>query len=140
LGESTSVSAARRAQELYELGFAKAAIDVLEVALQDDALEGRLWGLRAVLLAREGRHDEAFANVQEAMTLAPLGHEELLILAARYARGGTQDVCRRHLLATARRSGVSASLFQRRRVVVISHAGETYRLLLTRNNRLILQK
>jgi hemin uptake protein HemP len=34
----------------------------------------------------------------------------------------------------------SQELFQGSRVVVISHAGETYRLLLTRNNRLILQK
>jgi hemin uptake protein HemP len=34
----------------------------------------------------------------------------------------------------------SAELFQGSRVVNISHAGETYRLLITRNNRLILQK
>lgn len=34
----------------------------------------------------------------------------------------------------------SAALFQGARVVNIMHAGETYRLLITRNNRLILQK
>lgn len=34
----------------------------------------------------------------------------------------------------------STELFQGRRVVVITHAGENYRLLVTRNNRLILQK
>ena len=34
----------------------------------------------------------------------------------------------------------SQELFQGSRVVVITHAGESYRLLLTRNNRLILQK
>jgi hemin uptake protein HemP len=34
----------------------------------------------------------------------------------------------------------SQDLFRGSRVVVIQHAGETYRLLLTRNNRLILQK
>ena len=34
----------------------------------------------------------------------------------------------------------SLELFQGARVVEISHAGEIYRLLLTRNNRLILQK
>jgi hemin uptake protein HemP len=34
----------------------------------------------------------------------------------------------------------SQELFQGSRVVVITHAGETYRLLVTRNNRLILQK
>jgi hemin uptake protein HemP len=34
----------------------------------------------------------------------------------------------------------SAALFQGARVVNITHAGETYRLLITRNNRLILQK
>jgi hemin uptake protein HemP len=34
----------------------------------------------------------------------------------------------------------SQDLFQGSRVVVITHAGGTYRLLLTRNNRLILQK
>ena len=38
------------------------------------------------------------------------------------------------------RSVESAELFQGARVVEITHAGETYRLLLTRNNRLILQK
>jgi hemin uptake protein HemP len=34
----------------------------------------------------------------------------------------------------------SQDLFQGSKLVVIMHAGETYRLLLTRNNRLILQK
>lgn len=34
----------------------------------------------------------------------------------------------------------SQELFQGSRVVVINHAGETYRMLVTRNNRLILQK
>jgi hemin uptake protein HemP len=34
----------------------------------------------------------------------------------------------------------SQELFQGGRVVVITHEGEAYRLLLTRNNRLILQK
>jgi hemin uptake protein HemP len=38
------------------------------------------------------------------------------------------------------RSVESAELFKGGRVVEITHAGETYRLLLTRNNRLILQK
>ncbi len=38
------------------------------------------------------------------------------------------------------RSVESTDLFQGGRVVEITHAGETYRLLLTRNNRLILQK
>ena len=38
------------------------------------------------------------------------------------------------------RSLESSELFQGARVVEITHAGETYRLLLTRNNRLILQK
>ena len=34
----------------------------------------------------------------------------------------------------------SVELFQSSRVVNITHAGEIYRLLITRNNRLILQK
>jgi hemin uptake protein HemP len=34
----------------------------------------------------------------------------------------------------------SVELFQGSRVVNITHAGEIYRLLITRNNRLILQK
>lgn len=38
------------------------------------------------------------------------------------------------------RSVESSELFQGARVVAITHAGETYRLLVTRNNRLILQK
>jgi Tfp pilus assembly protein PilF len=85
---ASSADAARRATELYQLGFARAAIDVLEIALKNDPLSGALWRLRAVLLAREGRNEEAFADVQEAMTLTPLRHEELLILAAGYARRG----------------------------------------------------
>ncbi len=34
----------------------------------------------------------------------------------------------------------SDELFRGARIVAITHAGETYRLLITRNNRLILQK
>jgi hemin uptake protein HemP len=34
----------------------------------------------------------------------------------------------------------SQDLFQGSRVVVITHGNEVYRMLLTRNNRLILQK
>ncbi len=34
----------------------------------------------------------------------------------------------------------SEALFQGARVVVITHAGEAYRLMVTKNNRLILQK
>ena len=37
-------------------------------------------------------------------------------------------------------SYASSELFKGARVVVINHAGEAYRLLVTRNNRLILQK
>lgn len=37
-------------------------------------------------------------------------------------------------------SYASTDLFQGACVVVINHAGEAYRLLVTRNNRLILQK
>lgn len=37
-------------------------------------------------------------------------------------------------------SYASSELFQGARVVVINHAGEAYRLLVTRNNRLMLQK
>lgn len=37
-------------------------------------------------------------------------------------------------------SYASSELFQGARIVVINHAGEAYRLLVTRNNRLILQK
>jgi hemin uptake protein HemP len=38
------------------------------------------------------------------------------------------------------RSVASEDLFGNGRVVLIQHAGEQYRLLITRNNRLILQK
>lgn len=34
----------------------------------------------------------------------------------------------------------SETLFQGQKLVVIQHEGEDYRLILTRNNRLILQK
>jgi hemin uptake protein HemP len=40
----------------------------------------------------------------------------------------------------AQRVVTSAELFAGARVVVIEHAGQQYRLLITRNDRLILQK
>lgn len=80
--------AARRALALENHGFRRAAIDVLEATLAAEPDAGSLWRLRSVLLAREGRHDEAFADVQTALALAPLAPEELLILADGYARTG----------------------------------------------------
>jgi tetratricopeptide (TPR) repeat protein len=79
---------ARRAESLQKHGFPRAAIDVLEVALREEPEAGALWRLRAVLLQRERRRDEAFDNVQRAMMLVPLGHEALLVLADGYARAG----------------------------------------------------
>jgi Flp pilus assembly protein TadD len=42
------------------------------------------------MLHREGRHDEAFADIQVALTVAPLGPSALLILAEGYARAGLE--------------------------------------------------
>jgi tetratricopeptide (TPR) repeat protein len=83
--------AARRARSLETHGFRRAAIDVLEAALMQEPDAGPLWRLRAVLLAREGRHDEAFHDVQRALALVPLGQIGLLILADGYARTGLVD-------------------------------------------------
>ncbi len=80
--------AARRALALEKHGFRRAAIDVLEAALAAEPDAGALWRLRGVLLAREGRHEEAFANIEHALALAPLGPDALLILADGYARTG----------------------------------------------------
>ncbi len=80
--------AARRARSLEAHGFRRAAIDVLEAALIEDPNAGALWGLRGVMLAREGRRAEAFANVEQALALSPLGSEALLVLADGYARAG----------------------------------------------------
>ena len=85
---ATHEDAARRAIELYDRGFAKAAIDILEAELARFPDEGKLWRLRAVLLQREGRRDEAFDNIQRALVLVPLGYEGLLVLADGYARRG----------------------------------------------------
>jgi tetratricopeptide (TPR) repeat protein len=83
--------AARRARSLEAHGFRRAAIDVLEAALTQEPDAGPLWRLRAGMLARQGRHDEAFGNVQQALILTPLGPAELLILAEGYARVGLGD-------------------------------------------------
>jgi tetratricopeptide (TPR) repeat protein len=80
--------AARRARSLEAHGFRRAAIDVLEAALMKESDAGPLWRLRAVLLAREGRHDEAFHDTQQALALVPVGPIGLLILADGYARTG----------------------------------------------------
>jgi tetratricopeptide (TPR) repeat protein len=80
--------AARRARSLAAHGFRRAGIDVLEAALLGEPDAGRLWALRAVLLACEGRHDEAFDNIQRALALVPLAADELLVLAEGYAGAG----------------------------------------------------
>lgn len=85
---ATRQDAARRALELYERGFARAAIDVLEAELRRNPDEGDLWRLRGVLLNRQGRAEEAFEDIQRALTLVPLGYEGLLVLAGGYLRQG----------------------------------------------------
>jgi tetratricopeptide (TPR) repeat protein len=86
--QATQQDAARRAAELFQRGFPRAAIDVLEAELARQPEEGALWRLRAVLLQREGRQAEAFDNIQRALPLVPLGYEGLLVLAAGYVRHG----------------------------------------------------
>jgi Flp pilus assembly protein TadD len=61
--------ALERAKSLFKHGFPRAAIDVLEMALREQPEAGSLWRLRAVLLQREGRRDEAFDNIQRARLL-----------------------------------------------------------------------
>lgn len=85
---ATQQDAVRRAIELYDRGFARAAIDVLEAELARFPDDGKLWRLRALLLQREGRREEAFDNIQRALILFPLGYEGMLVLADGYARQG----------------------------------------------------
>ena len=85
---ATHQDAARRASDLYERGFSRAAIDVLEAELRSRPDDGALWRLRGVMLQREGRFDEAFADIQQALALVPVGYEGLLILASGYLRQG----------------------------------------------------
>lgn len=85
---ATQQDAARRATDLYERGFARAAIDVLETVLHRQSEAGDLWRLRAIMLQREGRLDEAYDNIQQALALVPLGYEGLLVLAGGYLRHG----------------------------------------------------
>jgi Flp pilus assembly protein TadD len=82
------IDAVRRATHLYERGFARAAIDVLEAELRRFPDEGALWRVRGVILQREGRLDEAFDNIQRALALVPVGCEGLLVLASGYLRQG----------------------------------------------------
>lgn len=83
--------AARRATQLYERGFSRAAIDVLEAELTRRPDDGALWRLRAILLQREGRQAEAYENIQRALMLAPLGYEGMLVLAAGDLRHGRRS-------------------------------------------------
>lgn len=85
---ATTPDAAQRATALYERGFSRVAIDVLEAELRLQPEAGALWRLRAIMLQREGRLDEAFDNIQTALALVPLGYEGLLVLAAGYLRQG----------------------------------------------------
>jgi tetratricopeptide (TPR) repeat protein len=107
--------AARRARSLEAHGFRRAAIDVLEAALATDPDAGPLWPLRAAMLHREGRHDEAFADIQVALTVTPLGPDALLILADGYARAGLEtsaaDVYEQVATAPARAYEMWAPIF-----------------------------
>ncbi len=88
MNASCEHEAVRRARSLEAHGFRRAAIDVLEAALIAEPDAGPLRRLRAVLLDRDGRPAEAFAEVERALILAPLAPAELLILAQGYARAG----------------------------------------------------
>lgn len=58
-----------------KLGRAKAALDVLDDAVAQDADNVEAWGHRAIALAELGRHDEALACLDRLLQLAPrLGH------------------------------------------------------------------
>lgn len=110
--QPTHASAIRRAQELYERGFARPAIDVLEAELTRSPDNGAAWRLRAVLLAREGRMDEAFDNIQQALTLVPLGYEGLLVLAGGYLRAGRRELARCLCLECARNERFPTALWE----------------------------
>jgi tetratricopeptide (TPR) repeat protein len=103
--------AVRRARSLETHGFRRAAIDVLEAALANEPDAGALWRLRAVLLTRDGRHDEAFADIQQALALAPLEAEELLILADGYADAGLEASAADVYLALAPRGDLAYELW-----------------------------
>jgi tetratricopeptide (TPR) repeat protein len=103
--------AARRARSLETHGFRRAAIDVLEAALANEPEAGTLWRLRAVLLTRDGRHDEAFVDVQQALALAPLEAEELLILADGYVGAGLDASAADVYLSLAARSDLPYELW-----------------------------
>ncbi len=105
--------AARRAGALEAHGFRRAAIDVLEAALAERPDAGPLWRLRAAMLRRDGRQDEAFANVEEALALVPLEPEDLLILAEGYARAGLESSADDVFLALAARTDLPCELWPR---------------------------
>ena len=74
-------AACRRAIELFERGFTRGAIDILEVELAKSPHNGHLWRLRAVLLHQGGQLLEALDNIERAQLLVPLDHYGQLILA-----------------------------------------------------------
>ncbi len=86
--ETAESSVETRAQNLYETGFPRGAIDVLQAHLDMRPDDGSAWRLRAVLLFREGRWKEAFDDVQRALVLVPLGTESWVVLADGYIRSG----------------------------------------------------
>lgn len=104
--------AARRANDLYERGFSRAAIDVLEAELSRQPDHGVLWRLRGVMLQREGRLDEAFDNIQRALALVPLGYEGLLVLADGYLRQGRRAAAGSLLADLASDSQFPAELWE----------------------------
>jgi len=80
-----------RARRLYAAGFHRVAIDILTVHLSGHPDDGAAWRLRAVLLHRQGRWEEAFHDVQRALVLAPLGLESWVVLAEGYLRSGKRS-------------------------------------------------
>lgn len=88
MSKTAADSVESRAIDLFDAGYRRQAIDVLEAHLADHEEDGPAWRLRAALLFREGRLDEAFDDVQRALALAPLGPEAWVVLADGYIRSG----------------------------------------------------
>ncbi|QDU57644.1 tetratricopeptide repeat protein [Aeoliella mucimassa] len=104
--KSPNESVARRAVELHQRGFTKAAIDILEVELQDHPNRGNLWQLRAELLHHQGRFDLALENLEHALLLVPLQTKGHLLLADCHRRLGHDELATHIYLELAEHTGL----------------------------------
>ncbi len=85
-------NAENRALSLLNRGSRRAAIAVLNVALNHSESAGNLWLLRGIIQHAQAEWSEALSDIETAMCLVPLPHSGQLVLADCYAHTGRREL------------------------------------------------